>query len=101
MLILHNCHTVQAYTEGPFLPKDMYFPTVNCQTNRSWNSTWFGNRLEVQGIMLQFLARTEISLCSKAPRLALELTQPLIHWAQRPPSTGVKLIRQDTDHISP
>jgi hypothetical protein len=27
----------------------MYFPTVNCHTNRSWNSSWFGNRLQARG----------------------------------------------------
>jgi len=33
--------------------------------------------------------------------LALQLTQPLIHWVQRPFSTEVKQTRQDADHISP
>lgn len=94
MLIPPNCHMVQAYTEGPLLTKAMYFPTTNCHINKSWNSSQYGNRLQgTKESCCNSWQECKISLFSKAPRLALELTQPL--------STGVKQTRQDANHISP
>lgn len=94
MQILNNCHTVQNCTEGPLLTNTTYFPKIKCHTNRSWNSSW-------QESSCNSRQEQEIYLFSKASRLALELTQPLIQWVQRPLSPGVKQPRHEANHTSP
>jgi hypothetical protein len=103
MLILHNCHTVQAYTAGLLLTKATYFPTINCNINRSWNSIQYGNRLQGRG------TRNHAAIPGKDARFLSSPKHPDWLWNQpnllfigyKGLSTGVKQTSQDTDHIFP
>ena len=90
-------------TAGLLLTKATYFPTINCNINRSWNSSQYGNRLQGRG------TRNHAAIPGKDARFLSSPKHPDWLWNQpsllfigyKGLSTGVKQTSQDTDHIFP